>query len=176
MRACRQAGPGKAQISLQDTDRGGHSLSSCPGSERATEACNGNRYLRISRETMLKLMRQRGCLAGEDAAGEPSEDPAEDTAAQALPLNTRQPVYSPNCQWLEESDLDVESATLPGGTLVKVEAVPPGVLTKRDLACFFCCGQCGKVFWEGSHFRRVVSQCREELDLSEDGQSLYQLL
>lgn len=97
-------------------------------------------------------------------------------AKALLPLGTPQPTYSPNCQWLEESDLDVESGMLPGGTLVKVEAVPPGVLSKRDLACFYCCVQCGKVFWEGSHFRRVVSQCREELDLSEGGQSSYQLL
>lgn len=140
------------------------------------QACNGDRYLRISKETMVTLMKQRGCLTGEDVAGESSEDPAEDTEAKPLSLDTRQPIYSPNCRWLEESDLDVESGTLPGGTLVKVEAIPLGVLSKKDLASFYCCGQCGKVYWAGSHFRRVVSQCKEELDLSEDSQSVYQLL
>lgn len=33
------------------------------------QACNGGQYLRISKETMVTLMQQRGCLSGEDMAG-----------------------------------------------------------------------------------------------------------
>ncbi|XP_066466797.1 exonuclease mut-7 homolog [Tiliqua scincoides] len=135
------------------------------------QACNGDHYLKISKETMVQLLKQRGCLTEEDSTGGLSEDPAE---AKTLCLGSPQPIYSPNCQWLQESDLDVESATLPGGTPVKVEAVPLGVLSKKGLTCFYCCSQCGKVYWEGSHFRRVASQLKETLDLSEDGQSFYE--
>lgn len=77
---------------------------------------------------------------------------------------------------MEESGLDIKSALLPNGTSLKIEAIPMGVLSKEDLAYFYCCGQCGKVFWEGSHFGRVVSQFKEVLDLSEDSHNLYDQL
>nr|XP_056716101.1 exonuclease mut-7 homolog [Euleptes europaea] len=139
------------------------------------QACNCNQYLKISKEKMMQLMKRRGFWTeAENTAGELSENRSANFEAETPKLSSRQPVYSPNCQWLEESGLDTNSALLPNGTSLKIEAVPIGVLSKEDLAYFYCCGQCGKVFWEGSHFGRVVSQFEEMLDLSEDHQSFYE--
>lgn len=81
-----------------------------------------------------------------------------------------QPTYSPNCQWL---DTESTPLLLPTGKPLKVEDIPAGVLSKEDLTVFYCCSQCGKIFWEGSHFGRMVSQFKVVLDLSEDSQDFY---
>ncbi|XP_061459965.1 exonuclease mut-7 homolog isoform X2 [Rhineura floridana] len=139
------------------------------------QACNCNQYLKISKEKMMQLMKLRGCLKGEDGApGELTNDPDKNVVAETLELASHWPIYSPNCQCLEELSLDVESALLPNGRPLKIEAIPVGMLSKEDLSCFYCCSQCGKVFWEGSHFGHVVSQFKEVLDLSEDNRSFYE--
>ena len=35
-----------------------------------------------------------------------------------------------------------------------IDRLEPG--TKRHFDTFYCCGQCGKVYWKGSHFDRMV--------------------
>ena len=52
--------------------------------------------------------------------------------------------------------LDLENLTVGNSVPIQVETVPKGVLDKVKL--FYCCIQCGKVFWEGSHFQRVCEQ------------------
>lgn len=59
---------------------------------------------------------------------------------------------------------------LPSGAKVQLNSVPAGIVEKVSL--FFCCSQCGKIFWEGSHFGRVVSQFKEVLQ--DQGESFYQ--
>nr|DBA21289.1 TPA: hypothetical protein GDO54_017958 [Pyxicephalus adspersus] len=51
--------------------------------------------------------------------------------------------------------------SLPSGAQLQLNSVPTGIVEKVSL--FFCCCQCGKIFWEGSHFGRVVSQFKEVL-------------
>lgn len=63
----------------------------------------------------------------------------------------------------------------PGDTVLQVAAIPPGVLDRENLTEFYCCTRCGKVFWEGSHFGRVVSQFQDVLVASGDTQSVYEL-
>ncbi|XP_063000892.1 exonuclease mut-7 homolog [Elgaria multicarinata webbii] len=129
------------------------------------QACNCNQYLKISKEKMVELMKHRGCLTGEGAAaGKLTDDPLANTELQPIELASRRPIYNLNCQWLDESSLDSELALLP----LRIEAIPVGMLSRQDVADFYCCSQCGKVFWEGSHFGRVVSQFQEVLDLSEE--------
>ncbi|NWU22249.1 MUT7 Exonuclease, partial [Dyaphorophyia castanea] len=67
------------------------------------------------------------------------------------------------------------AAVLAGDTVLQVTAIPPGVLDRADLTDFFCCTRCGKVFWEGSHFGRVVSQFQDVLVASGDTESVYEL-
>lgn len=69
----------------------------------------------------------------------------------------------------------LEGPVLAGGTVLQVAAIPPGVLDKAKLTHFYCCTGCGKVFWEGSHFGRVVSQFQDVLVTSRDKQTIYEL-
>ncbi|XP_042711634.2 exonuclease mut-7 homolog isoform X7 [Chrysemys picta bellii] len=145
---------------------------------KAAELCNCDKYLKISKDQMRQLMQLSGLLTEEDNADclakseeKQETNPASDTSES----DSLQPVYNPNCQWLEESDLNVETLTLATGASLQLAAIPAGVLGKADLSYFYCCTQCGKVFWEGSHFGRVVSQFKEALGTAEGNQSFYEL-
>nr|XP_042711634.1 exonuclease mut-7 homolog isoform X7 [Chrysemys picta bellii] len=145
---------------------------------KAAELCNCDKYLKISKDQMRQLMQLSGLLTEEDNADclakseeKQETNPASDTSES----DSLQPVYNPNCQWLEESDLNVETLTLATGASLQLAAIPAGVLGKADLSYFYCCTQCGKVFWEGSHFGRVVSQFKEALGTAEGSQSFYEL-
>uniref|UniRef100_A0A4X2KFQ1 3'-5' exonuclease domain-containing protein n=1 Tax=Vombatus ursinus TaxID=29139 RepID=A0A4X2KFQ1_VOMUR len=149
------------------------------------QVCNCDKYLKISKEKMKHLMKISGYLSGEDDAGcpkNPEEDwelcPKAETPALSETITEQLPscAYNPNCHWLADSDLNAGSLTLKNGTTLQIRTVPLGVLEKTDLSHFYCCTQCGKVFWEGSHFGRVVSQFQEILDGSEPQiQSFYEL-
>nr|XP_042711631.1 exonuclease mut-7 homolog isoform X4 [Chrysemys picta bellii] len=143
-----------------------------------SQLCNCDKYLKISKDQMRQLMQLSGLLTEEDNADclakseeKQETNPASDTSES----DSLQPVYNPNCQWLEESDLNVETLTLATGASLQLAAIPAGVLGKADLSYFYCCTQCGKVFWEGSHFGRVVSQFKEALGTAEGSQSFYEL-
>ena len=41
------------------------------------------------------------------------------------------------------------------GVCLNIKSVPVGVLDHVDM--FYCCSQCGKVYWEGKHFKRFIS-------------------
>nr|XP_020664814.1 exonuclease mut-7 homolog [Pogona vitticeps] len=126
------------------------------------QACNCNQYLKIPKEEMVQMMKESVPLKAEDApSGEPSPSGSH-RSAEGATLAGR-------------PSLAKESALLllPSGNPLRIEAVPPGVLLKEDLDYFYGCSRCGKVFWEGSHFGRLVSQFQEVLDLSEGSRSLY---
>lgn len=78
-------------------------------------------------------------------------------------------------EWLERTDPCGTAVGLEEGTTLQVAAIPPGVLDKAELTDFYCCTCCGKVFWEGSHFGRVVSQFKDVLVITGDEQSIYKL-
>ena len=40
------------------------------------------------------------------------------------------------------------------GVCLNVKTIPVGVLDHVDM--FYCCSQCGKVYWEGKHFERFT--------------------
>ncbi|XP_013913050.1 PREDICTED: exonuclease mut-7 homolog [Thamnophis sirtalis] len=133
------------------------------------QACNCNRYVRVSKENMALLREQGGCWTGEDAEaflGDPG--PTTSLEPQSCSLGLPPPARSPPWQGPEAAGPGDEPALLPTGVRLRVEAVPPGVLCQEDLACFYCCSQCGQVFWEGSHLGRLVSQFREVLELPEE--------
>lgn len=82
----------------------------------------------------------------------------EDTTPGETPALPR---YSQQCQWASLSDLDPDTLSFPGGAPLQLHSVPPGLLPK--VALFYVCTRCGKVFWEGSHFHRVLSVFEEIL-------------
>lgn len=75
--------------------------------------------------------------------------------------------YDPPCRWLEEADLQTRvPATLGSGAQLQLSGVPAGVLRRPGLRHFYCCTGCGKVFWEGSHLRRVAANFRDILQMA----------
>ncbi|NXM65056.1 MUT7 Exonuclease, partial [Illadopsis cleaveri] len=89
--------------------------------------------------------------------------------------DTAQPGCAPHGKQAEEMEQRGAAAMLAGDTVLQVAAIPPGVLDRAKLTDFYCCTHCGKVFWEGSHFGRVVSQFQDVLVASGDTQSIYEL-
>ncbi|OCT66929.1 exonuclease mut-7 homolog [Xenopus laevis] len=125
------------------------------------QVCNCDKYLHISQDKMARLLELHGYLKDTNQAPAPTE--SEDQ---------RKRPSSEERQWLEELGICLDSLSLSSGAALQLDSIPPGLLHKVDL--FFCCSQCGKVFWEGSHFGRVVSQFREVLQ--DTGENLYQLV
>lgn len=76
------------------------------------------------------------------------------------------PRYAPQCQWAPLSGLDPDTLTFPGGAPIQLHTVPPGLLPRIPL--FYVCTRCGKVFWEGSHFGRVLSMFQEVLHITDE--------
>lgn len=80
------------------------------------------------------------------------------------------PIFSPHCRWAPEGSLDARTLAFPSGAVAQLETVPPGLLPR--IPEFFICTGCGKVFWEGTHFDRVLSQFQDVLHINEDGASI----
>ncbi|KAI8518145.1 Exonuclease mut-7 [Branchiostoma belcheri] len=77
--------------------------------------------------------------------------------------------YNPTC-FYSDGKIDMESVTIGKGVPLQIDVVPPGILTK--VSEFFCCETCGKVFWEGRHFERVISQFADVLSDIEEGKAV----
>ena len=75
------------------------------------------------------------------------------------------PRYALQCQWAPLSGLDPDTLTFPGGEPIQLHTVPPGLLPR--IALFYVCTRCGKVFWEGSHFGRVLSMFQDVFHITD---------
>ncbi|XP_059400663.1 exonuclease mut-7 homolog [Carassius carassius] len=130
------------------------------------QACNCNEYLKLSREDMTRMMRDRGLL--QDIASERDDcEPQDETRAEYNSWRSPEgPMFTPLCRWAPRTALDPQTFRFPSGAEVQLETVPPGLLDR--IPVYFICTGCGKVFWEGTHFDRVLSQFQEVLHVSED--------
>ncbi|XP_053551867.1 exonuclease mut-7 homolog [Bombina bombina] len=131
------------------------------------QVCNCNKYLHISRDRMLSLLKLHGYPWDTKDVTDPYNAARTPTSAS----QSKTPVEIQSFAWVKEMGFSLESLTLPSGAKLQLESIPPGLLEKIDL--FFCCSQCGKVFWEGSHFGRVVAQFQEILQNT--GEYFYQI-
>ncbi|KAM9841835.1 exonuclease mut-7 homolog [Aulostomus maculatus] len=141
------------------------------------QACNSDQYVAVPREDMIKMLKQKGFLQDQDKdqdqdqdqdqgtdliqqeAQQQTEDPLSDI------LTSEPPRYAPQCQWAALSDLDPDTLSFPGGAPIQLHTVPPSILPR--IPHFYICTRCGKVFWEGSHFGRVLSLFQEVLNISD---------
>ncbi|XP_056393709.1 exonuclease mut-7 homolog [Hyla sarda] len=123
------------------------------------QVCNCNKYLHISQERMKQLMK----LGEHLKKIREKQDSPHASEPEGFP-------HHENLQWMEELGISPESLRLASGAHLQLDAVPAGLVDKVPL--YFCCSQCGKVFWEGSHFGRVVSQFQEVLQ--DNGECIYQ--
>ncbi|XP_035420564.1 exonuclease mut-7 homolog isoform X8 [Cygnus atratus] len=135
------------------------------------QVCNCNKYLKVPKERMRQLVEgsKRSAGDGGTSCSTPCEEKSSRTCDAAQPTETAQG------EWLEGTDPCGAAVGLEEGTTLQVAAIPPGVLDKAELTDFYCCTRCGKVFWEGSHFGRVVSQFKDVLVTTGDEQSIYTL-
>ncbi|NXC44159.1 MUT7 Exonuclease, partial [Penelope pileata] len=137
-----------------------------------SQMCNCNKYLKVPKERMRQLVEgsrhppRDSCTSKrpEPRGGVP--DQTRDAARPAGTAQDEQP---------EGTGLPGAAGVLIGGTALQLAAIPSGVLDKADLTDFYCCTGCGKVFWEGSHFGRVVSQFKDVLVTTEGEQSIHEL-
>ncbi|KAK1800638.1 hypothetical protein P4O66_005842, partial [Electrophorus voltai] len=127
-------------------------------------ACNNAEYLKVTREDMTQMMSERGLLQ-QTAPKQDNWDLQCDT--QVTPNRWRPsegPEFRPRCHWAPPSALDPRTWTIRGEVPVQLETVPPGLLPR--IPEYFICTGCGKVFWEGTHFDRVLSQFQDVLHVS----------
>uniref|UniRef100_A0A803VHZ8 Exonuclease 3'-5' domain containing 3 n=1 Tax=Ficedula albicollis TaxID=59894 RepID=A0A803VHZ8_FICAL len=136
------------------------------------QVCNCNKYLKVSRERMKQLVESSRQASGEHSAGCPGSQSCD----VAVPVcDTAQPGCAPRGEEAEGMERCRAGTVLAGDTVLQVAAIPPRVLDRAELTHFYCCTRCGKVFWDGSHFGRVVSQFQDVLVASGDTQSVYEL-
>ncbi|XP_077643994.1 exonuclease mut-7 homolog isoform X3 [Lonchura striata] len=136
------------------------------------QVCNCNKYLKVSREAMKQLVESSRQESGEHSAGCLGSQSCSVTMPDC---DTAQPGCTPHSEQAEGMEQCGAAAVLAGDTVLQVTAIPPGVLDRAELTDFYCCTCCGKVFWEGSHFGRIVSQFQDVLVASGDTQSIYEL-
>ncbi|XP_042691771.1 exonuclease mut-7 homolog isoform X4 [Centrocercus urophasianus] len=135
------------------------------------QVCNCDKYLKVPKERMRQLVEGSRNSLGDNSTGCP-------TSCEEKPGRTRgaaQPTGTTAGERLESTGSCGADVGLVGGTALQVAAIPPGVLDKAELTDFYCCTRCGKVFWEGSHFGRVVSQFQDILVTTGDEQRVYEL-
>ncbi|KAK7896235.1 hypothetical protein WMY93_021560 [Mugilogobius chulae] len=127
------------------------------------KACNSDEYAAVPRADMARMLKQKGFLQDQDT--NLTDQSLPQTEEEELPIATTSsatsalPRYTDQCRWASLSDLDPDSLTFPGGSPIQLHAVPPGLLPK--IPVFYVCTRCGKVFWEGSHFERVLTMFQD---------------
>ncbi|XP_074465188.1 exonuclease mut-7 homolog isoform X8 [Larus michahellis] len=142
------------------------------------QVCNCDKYLKVTRERMRQLVEGSRQAPGHGGAGclaRSEEKPSPGCDAAVPACDAAQPGSPRHGERLEGPEQHGASAALVGDTVLQVGAIPPGVLDKAELTDFYCCTRCGKVFWEGSHFGRVISQFQDVLVTAGDEQSIYEL-
>ncbi|KAG7477303.1 hypothetical protein MATL_G00092920 [Megalops atlanticus] len=134
------------------------------------QACNGDEYMRLPSEDMARMLEERGFMkvqteAEEGANWEKQHDPLSSLTPESNegPEGRR---YSPHCRWALVSDLDPQSLRFPSGAELQLQTVPLDLLHR--VPEFFICTSCGKVFWEGSHFERVLTQFQNVMHIDKD--------
>ncbi|NWZ20041.1 MUT7 Exonuclease, partial [Asarcornis scutulata] len=137
-----------------------------------SQVCNCNKYLKVPKERMRQLVEGSKHSAGD---GGTSTSAGSGGWVGRWTCDAAQRTETTQSEWLERTDPCGAAVGLEEGTTLQVAAIPPGVLDKAELTDFYCCTRCGKVFWEGSHFGRVVSQFKDVLVITGDEQSIYKL-
>uniref|UniRef100_UPI00358FCF42 exonuclease mut-7 homolog n=1 Tax=Myxine glutinosa TaxID=7769 RepID=UPI00358FCF42 len=143
------------------------------------QCCNGNHYMKMTNKDMARAIRRRAEIASAEGLEQnahytqesssllPQSCPQADAddGSHAVTGRTHKLRYAPVCSF-DGRDFDEDSLYFGNGTRLQVEKVPQQLPDQVDL--FFCCSSCGKVFWEGSHFSRLISQFEDVLQMGSD--------
>ncbi|XP_018564099.1 exonuclease mut-7 homolog [Anoplophora glabripennis] len=119
------------------------------------QACNGNSFVKVSRSTMDALIKSSEAdtcpppadYYEDEATGFSSEDDYEEAT----------PSHAVNRKWelYPDEKVDVGLCQTRTGQKIQVKAVPKPLIDKYDF--FYICEECGKVYWDGTHFERVLA-------------------
>ena len=66
----------------------------------------------------------------------------------------------------ETDSINMETVTIGNNVPLLAEVIPEEILDRVKI--FYCCQTCGKVFWEGAHFRRVCDQFSHILKVQDE--------
>ncbi|XP_040914461.1 exonuclease mut-7 homolog [Toxotes jaculatrix] len=135
------------------------------------QACNSDQYVAVPRQDMTRMLKQKGFLQEQDNTDhtqQRSHQQQEENLGDILTSSATPelPRYALQCRWASLSGLDPDTLTFPGGAPIQLHTVPPALLPRIPL--FYVCTRCGKVFWEGSHFGRVLSMFQEVLHITDE--------
>ncbi|KAB0792502.1 hypothetical protein PPYR_14461 [Photinus pyralis] len=123
------------------------------------QVCNSNSFVKVSKSTMGALISSsknlKICMPPyyehnleDEATGFSSEDEFYEECGSPLTTQTRKwDLYS-------DEHVDVGLCLTKQGAKIQVEEVPTSLLGKMDI--FYICEQCGKIYWDGSHYDKVI--------------------
>ncbi|XP_055009430.1 exonuclease mut-7 homolog [Boleophthalmus pectinirostris] len=129
------------------------------------QACNSDEYVAVPRADMINMLKERGFLQDQDIDLSDQVLPQMEEEASTSIATPALPRYTHQCRWASLSGLNPDSLTFPGGAPIQLHTVPHGLLPKIPI--FYVCTRCGKVFWDGSHFERVLSMFQDVLHITE---------
>ncbi|XP_070531738.1 exonuclease mut-7 homolog isoform X2 [Ptychodera flava] len=101
----------------------------------------------------------------EDDDDDDDDDEDDEDADSEFVISERpaRPAYKPAvCTDITTTMINTKTWKLDNGQPIQIAKVPDGVLDQVDL--FYACARCGKVFWEGKHYKRVFHQFAHVLD------------
>ncbi|XP_031133903.1 exonuclease mut-7 homolog isoform X1 [Sander lucioperca] len=130
------------------------------------QACNSDQYAAVPRKDMVRMLKQKGFLQHQDNTNYTQQQEEEKLGDILPPSVTPEIPRYVQCQWAPLSGLDPDTLTFPGGAPVQLHTVPPALLQRIPL--FYVCTRCGKVFWEGSHFGRVLAMFQDVLHITDE--------
>ena len=123
--------------------------------------CNSNDYVLLERDKMSEIfsnlpdyvLNKTSPRLNNSELQESNETPSELRMGQRLLANnTDYPVVALNDGLTIHNGIDVMLNHT--GVCLNVRSIPVGVLDHVDM--FYCCSQCGKVYWEGKHYKRFI--------------------
>ncbi|KAJ9597340.1 hypothetical protein L9F63_011811, partial [Diploptera punctata] len=122
------------------------------------QICNGNEFVTVSKDIMQRLAeisQHRSCLQVLDEESE-WDDGGEGFSSESDAYSeegTAPPIVVQHRDKLDNGIL-LQYCQTRKGVSIQVHAVPLGVLKQTKI--FYICENCGKCYWDGSHFERVV--------------------
>ncbi|KAM4527305.1 exonuclease mut-7 homolog [Odontesthes bonariensis] len=135
------------------------------------QACNSDQYVAVPRADMITMLKEKGYLQDHNISDHMLEKSCQQEDQKLDDILTpgvtpEPPRYATQCRWASLSGLDRDTLTFPGGSPIQLHTVPPALLQR--IALFYVCTRCGKVFWEGSHFGRVLSLFQEVFRITDE--------
>lgn len=118
------------------------------------QACNGNSFVKVSRSTINTMInsKQKNPPPAEfyedEATGFSSEDDIDFEPNYSISSTRKWELYP-------DEKIDVGLCKTQLGAQIQVQSIPLDIIKKYDF--FYVCEECGKVYWDGSHFDKVLS-------------------